>query len=1009
MKAFDFMGQPLNTILDNRESNTVLEALKRLLPESKTLDVATGYFEIGSLLALDTFWNGLEKIRLVMGDEMTKRTRRELIEGLRKSSEESIEREKEKNDALPGLQAIRKALTDNVIEARIYTKAKFHAKTMLMKMRPPHLSNYGIVGSSNFTEPGLCRNVELNLVTTEQHQLEALWKWYETHWAEAEEVREELLKAINPHLKAYLPFEVYCKALYEYFNGKEFRSAIAWEEHESRIYSMLSRYQKDGYHQALRIANDWGGALVCDGVGLGKTYIGLMLLEYYIVKEKKHVLLIVPKSARASVWERDIHKYLETHYPIEVRHHLVIKNHTDFGREETIPRAEFNYYKKYFDAIVVDEAHHFRTPSATRSLQLNQLAEDKKLFLLTATPVNNSLDDLYHLINLFARERQDHFARIGIPNLRKHFNSLEELLLRMIQKQSPNPQGTLFDVQQEAFSSNMFRTDSLLREVMIQRSRAYVKSVESFDEVKPSFPERQKPEVINYSLIKVYSGLFPKIRKLFDPLHSPLSLDVYNPEKFKKPEAGQDVKVMQYEIRVVGLIRTMLLKRLESSYFAFQTSLEELVLRLAEFLEANNPKRLEEWISRNTKNWNVVKQHQSERSDEEIEEEDRIAALAEKRLDPHAYDVSALLPLVEADMSHLVGLLAEVYEKELSPDKDDKLQKLLAYLKTDPLLKQNKVIVFTEFRDTARYLYEQLIGKHGLKDVEEIDSTRKSHTREEAIKRFAPYYNCDDDELDEYLKKPVRILISTDVLSEGLNLQDGNILINYDLHWNPVRLMQRIGRVDRRIDLKKPVHHDKVYFYNFLPPEELEELLHLFERVSGKVLRISKTLGLEAPLLKPDDPFEPIRLFNEAFEQTKSAEEQMHEALLKLQKEFPDLFEEVRQYPRRVLSGKKAEPAQPKGVFACYRFPNLDPTSSTPGEVRWYFYSIDTGVIVDGLEKIHGYIECKRETPRILRSSMEDLTEIRKRIESDRVNAHLRQMQATMGSSAVLVCWMEIS
>ena len=135
----------------------------------------------------------------------------------------------------------------------------------------------------------------------------------------------------------------------------------------------------------------------------------------------------------------------------------------------------------------------------------------------------------------------------------------------------------------------------------------------------------------------------------------------------------------------------------------------------------------------------------------------------------------------------------------------------------------------------------------------------------------------------------------------------------------------------------------------------------------------------------------------------------MHEALLKLQKEFPDLFDEVKQYPRRILSGKSAESAQPRGIFVCYRFPNLDPTSSTPGEVRWYFYSIDTGVIVDGLEKIHGYIECKRETPRILRSSMEDLTEIRKRIESDRVNAHLRQMQATMGSSAVLVCWMEIS
>ncbi|MGH2568122.1 MAG: helicase-related protein, partial [Bacteroidota bacterium] len=943
------MEQKLNTILDNREANTVLEALKKLLPEAKTLDVATGNFEIGSLLALDNFWNSLEKIRVIMGHETTKRTKKELVESLRKDSEESIEREKERNDALPGLQAVRKSLADRFIETKVYTRAKFHAKAMLMKMKPPHLSNYGIVGSSNFTEPGLCRNVELNLLTTEQHQLQALQSWFETHWNEAEEVREEILKVIEPHLREYLPFEVYCKALYEYFNGKEFRTAITWEEQESKVYSVLSRYQKDGYHQALRIAKDWNGALICDGVGLGKTYIGLMLLEYFIVKEKKHVLLIVPKSARESVWERDIRKYLKSNYPIEVRHHLETKNHTDFGREETIPKTEFNYYKKYFDAIIVDEAHHFRTPSATRTILLNELAENKQLFLLTATPVNNSLDDLYHLINLFAQDRQNHFARIAIPNLRRHFNTLEDQLLRIIQGKSSHPQGTLFDVQEEVLTSSMFRTDALLKEVMIQRSRAYVKSVESMDEVKPAFPERQPPEVINYSLIKVYADLFPTIKKMFDPVHSPLSLDIYNPEKYKKPEAGQDVKVMQYEMRVVGLIRTMLLKRLESSYKAFEASLEELLLRLADFVEANNPERWKEWLEKNKQNWEIVKQHQSERGYEEMEEDDRLIELEKEKLNPDEYRLTELLPLVESDMTHLVGLLAGVYGN-LSPEKDDKLSTLVNQLKTNKLLKENKVIIFTEFRDTARYLFEQLKNNNGFQDIEEIDSTRKGTFREAAIKRFAPYYNCDEDEVQKYLQDPIRILISTDVLSEGLNLQDANIIINYDLHWNPVRLMQRIGRVDRRIDRTKPVHHEKVYFYNFLPPNELEELLHLLERVSGKVLRINKTLGLEAPLLKPDDPFEPIRLFNEAFEQTKSAEEKMHEALLKLQKEFPTLFEELHRYPKRVLSGKKAGHAVPKGLFACYRFPNLNPESKTPGEVRWYYYHYETEVVVDDLD-----------------------------------------------------------
>lgn len=430
------MSSKLQTIIDNREANTALESLKRLLPESKTLDVATGYFEIGSLLALDSFWNALESVRILMGDETQRRTKKELVESLRKDSDASIERTKEQDDSLQGLFAVRQALQDGRIKAKVYTRAKFHAKAMLMKMKPPHLSDYGMVGSSNFTEPGLCRNLELNLLTTEQHQLQALQAWYEGCWNEAEEVKEEILKVIEPHLRLYTPFEVYAKALYEYFRGKEVLTNRMWEEKESKLYQLLSRYQQDGYHQALRIAEDWGGVLLCDGVGLGKTFIGLMLIEYFIIKEKKQVLLIVPKSAKESVWEREIGRHLTQHYQVEVRHHLTIRCHTDFGREGTVSPAEMEYFKKYFDAIIVDEAHHFRTPSATRTQQLASLTGGKKLFMLTATPVNNSLDDLYHLINLFARSSQNHFARIGIPTLRKHFNALEDQLQRMITKQA---------------------------------------------------------------------------------------------------------------------------------------------------------------------------------------------------------------------------------------------------------------------------------------------------------------------------------------------------------------------------------------------------------------------------------------------------------------------------------------------------------------------------------------------------------------------------------------------
>ncbi len=998
------MDAKLPTIIDNKEPNTVLESLKKLLPESKRLDVATGFFEIGSLLSLDGFWNALEGMRIIMGDETQRRTRKELVENIKRESDESIEQSKERDDSLKGLFAVRQALQQGTISPKVYTRAKFHAKAMLMKMKPPHLSNYGIVGSSNFTEPGLCRNIELNLLTTEQHQLQALQAWYEECWNESEEVRDEILKVIEPHLKEYTPFEVYFKALYEYFRGKEVLTNQMWENHQSKVFPILSRYQKDGYHQALRIADEWGGVLLCDGVGLGKTFIGLMLLEYLITKEKKQVLLIVPKSARKSVWERFIAQVLEPHYPVEVRKLLTIHNHTDFGREGTIRQSELEFYNKYFGAIIIDEAHHFRTPSAFRTKQVASIAFNKQIFLLTATPVNNSLDDLYHLINLFAQNKQGHFGRIGIPSLRKHFNDLENRLQSLISGTNTHGQPALFDVQEEAFSSDVFRTDTLLKQVMIQRSRAYVKSIESLGDNRNLFPERQRPEVIDYSLKKVYASLFPNIKDLFESKEKRLSLAIYNPEQFKKRDASIDAKVLQYQQGVVGLIRTMLLKRLESSYKAFEGTLEDLLTRMSSFVEANNPKRFEAWRETNEKNWQIVKAHQSERVDEDTEEEEYVAELELLKLNPSEYEIPKLLDLVEADMAQIVRVLSGVYEN-LTPQLDDKIQQLVYVLKNEPRLKDQKLIIFTEFRDTARYLSKELVERHGFKDVEQIDSTRKGQFREEVIKRFAPYYNCTEEELPQYLKNQVRVLISTDVLSEGLNLQDANLLINYDLHWNPVRLMQRIGRVDRRIDHSKPVHHDKVYFYNFLPPKELNDLLHLFERVSGKVLRISKTLGMEAPLLRPDDPFEPIRLFNEAYDQTKSAEELMHEALAKLETEHPALHKLLATYPKRILSGKKGNP---KGLFTSYRFPNLDPASKLPGEVQWYFYHYETKTILDDLERVFAILKTEQNEPRVLSSPTEQLSETRKQIETERVKPHLRQMQATQGAKAELVCWMEV-
>jgi len=1001
--------QEMPSLIDNFSPNTLLVALQRLLLGTTSWDIATGTFDIGSLLVLNKLWQPIQPIRLLMGDETTRRTRRELLNSASEQADEGIETAKEEDDfaALTGLEALRVALKERRVQVRIYARAKFHAKAHILKGKDG-ATDYGLVGSSNFTRPGLMENVELNLLTSDAAQITSLKEWFERLWKDAESVAPELLKVMERHLRAFTPFEVWAKALYEYFAGREL-PLTDWETKESVIFPLLSRYQQEGYRQARHIVQRWGGTFVCDSPGLGKTYIGLMLLEYHLAHGDR-ILLVVPKSARESVWERDIQRYLYPRYRIACEEHLKVHNHTDFGREGTIPADRLQYYREYFPIILVDEAHHFRTPWAHRSKVLQMLVNGgarKTMYFITATPINNSVLDLYHLVNYIVRDRHDYFSSLGIHNLRRHFKGLEEHLDRLV-----STDGSA-DLQTAVQDSDVMRTDRLLKAIVIQRSRSYAKESEKRIGKDVLFPEREKPQVIPYSLRKVYAELYDILRIAFDKDEPLLSLALYNPDAFRKEKAADEL--LNRNRQIIGLIRTLLLKRLESSYVAFEASLEELLRRMAAFLNQYAPQLWEEWQSGNIDLWTAIQDHRQQRTAEdetgaEAEEGNELDDVELRALEnPEDYRMDELTQKVREDMDILASLLVGVYE-HLSPATDDKVNKLVHVLQTDPRLKKGKVVIFTEFRDTARYLWRELRDSHGFADVEEIDSTRKVN-REDVIKRFAPYYNCKPEERPRYAHGQIRILVSTDVLSEGLNLQDASLVVNYDLHWNPVRLMQRIGRVDRRLDpeiesdleRKQPV---TVRVYNFLPPEELNELLSLYQRVTGKLLRISKTLGIESPLLTPEDEWEALRLFNEKYEGKQSTEERLHLELQQIHSDYPQLWEELALFPRRMFTGKQGEAV--RGLFCAYRFPNLkEPTA--PGEVRWYFRRADTGEIweSDQLESIADAVRSRDDTPRITQASAEELKAWREDIEQ-RVRGYLKALQAPIGAKATLLCWMEV-
>ena len=238
---------------------------------------------------------------------------------------------------------------------------------------------------------------------------------------------------IARHTREYLPFEVYAKALQEYFRNYE-ETAGDWEQNQSRMYPVLDQYQRDGYGALLKIGGKYGGAFLCDGVGLGKTFVGLMLIERLVKFERKKVQLIVPKSGREPVWESSLRRYLPELFGDFSN--LVVVNHTDLQRGgEWAERME--RLKQQADVIMVDEAHHFRNPGIkkrrSRYWQMQDLAKDKQVFMLTATPINNRLIDLQHLIEHFTSRQAEHFKdTLGIHSLPGHFRKLEKELQKRL-------------------------------------------------------------------------------------------------------------------------------------------------------------------------------------------------------------------------------------------------------------------------------------------------------------------------------------------------------------------------------------------------------------------------------------------------------------------------------------------------------------------------------------------------------------------------------------------------
>ncbi len=1027
------MSAPEQFIVDNTaEDWKALQYVREWCAISSAMDIATGHFEIGAFLALDGEWQKVDKIRLLIGGETSRATANAIAAAL----DRSIVLERQDGDAfLTGIDAVVEGIRSGKIEIRVYDKKKFHAKAYITHSRLKVVGSAALVGSSNFTRPGLTQNVELN-VRFQGSEIVELQEWFEQHWNEAAPVNTELLSVLEHNVRPFTPFEVYAKALHALTANVD-PGDKSWELSESAIYPILAPYQREAFHALVEMSTRWNGGFLTDGVGLGKTFVGLMLTEYYAVRHRKNVLIMATKTGQDAVWNPELKEYLPGLFGEFTN--VIVKAHTDLSTQNGA--NEIEHLARRADIVIIDEAHNFRNhgkkatdedPLGSRWWRMQKICKGKIVFLLTATPINNTIFDLVHQAELFTGvESDNYFGSIGIGSLRKYVVQLEKPF-----------QG---EVPDHATIAALMADDKLFQSIVHQNSRRYaVESSKVAGVEDVLFPETQTPRVVPYDFGILYSSLFAELKSAFSKRTPLFVLPMYYRLAFSN-DTNVDTVAENRQKQVVALIRTIFLKRFESSLAAFAGSCLDLSVKILDWLQVNTKidteqeARLEAWRSAHESTLQAIHAKYRSTLEEGWHEDD----LTEEELGELEYNlvggefkVHEMISAAFEDLDQLKRFMdmilegAGVDEKYLvlrdlltGPSKDRK--KIMDKGVFTPEFRAEKVIVFTEFADTARYLEERL-NADGVSSVDRIDGTRRND-RYAMIKRFAPFYNKVSAE-DRKSITPLRVLISTDVLSEGVNLQDASLIINYDIHWNPVRLMQRIGRVDRRMNpkIEKQLVKEQpsskktrghIQIRNFLPPSDIDELLKLYDRVHKKTLMISHTLGIPGGrLFDEKDMYDDVRVFQafkDEYEGDVAVGEQLRLQWLQMERDNPDLAELVARLPDGISTAKTGKP---NGIFICRRTPVLTKThdegdgyewSIEPGDIEWALQTADG--VEYALNLLDGAIASVPGTPTVSFSSRSKLrTELRK-FEAAEQTRLVKQTQMPLDAPAArTICWMEV-
>lgn len=787
---------------------------------------------------------------LALKKEIAKSFRRQLTFGIPTSEDESC------------LQKLKHQLEDGKIVVKLFLKHPLHAKLYLLHRKDKMAPLIGYVGSSNLTMSGLSEQGELNVDVLEQDAAEKLCHWFEDRWNDrwCLDISKELIQILDESWageKLISPYYVYLKIAYHL--SQEARSGINNFIIPKQLKEELLPFQANAVSIAARHLDQRGGVLICDVVGLGKTLTATAIAKLFEETFFTETLIICPKNL-TPMWDYYVHRY-----QLRAKVQSISKINQDFV-EKT----------RRYRVVIIDESHNLRNRQGKRYAIVKEYIEknESRVILLTATPYNKSYLDISSQLRLFVPEDKD----IGISPERFIQNAGGPIEFIARYQYSPN---TLLAFEKSEFTEDW---QELLKIYMVRRTRTFVKSnYATWDDEKKQyyitfndgdtnyFPSRV-PKKVEYSFdeidpadiyVKLYST---PVVDTINGLHlSRYGLGNFIDDGKRKDATKEEERVManlsRAGKRLMGFCRTNIFKRLESSGFSFLVSLARHALRNCVFLYAIENKLPF-----------PIGQQEAADMDEFLEEEDtggenevltfltdkneyrKLAEQYYKRCqqEKSKYDwISS--QLFKKDLSTLlvedVDAILKIIDigKHWNPAEDrqlNALEELCAQVH-----KHDKILIFTQFADTARYLYEQLQSRN-IKNIACVTGATDNPT--DFAHRFSPLSNGIKD-----VKNEIRVLVSTDVLSEGQNLQDGHIIVNYDLPWALIRLIQRAGRVDR---IGQQSH--EIICYSFLPQEGLERIIRLRNRLSQRIYQNSEVIGSDETFFD-GDPVNIADLYNE--------------------------------------------------------------------------------------------------------------------------------------------------